>query len=104
MPTILWAHLSRPVIHELLALPDILVHILHLPQANQAVQPDPDEHAAKDAKDEAGQGPGEEVRAGHTGVLVGTVCGDEEGEENDGYPDGHDGEETDPEFGLIQAD
>ena len=98
------AHLSCPIVIELFALPDILVHVYHLSQSDQAVQLDPDEHAAEHAKDETGQRPGEKVRSDDPGVLVRPVGGDEEGDEDESDPDGYHGEEADPELGLIQAD
>lgn len=97
-------HLPGPVLDEMLAPCRILVHVLHLAQLDQAVQPDPYQHATQHPKDQAGQGPGEKVRSGDPRVLVGTVCGDEEGDEDDGDADGHDGKETYPEFSLVETD
>lgn len=97
-------YLPGPVLDEMLALCRILVHVLHLAQLDQAVQPDPYQHATQHPKDQAGQGPGEKVRSGDPRVLVGTVGGDEERDEDDGNADGHDGKETYPEFSLVETD
>lgn len=44
------------------------------------------------------------MRSGDPRVLVGTVGGDEEGDEDDGDTDGYNRKETYSELGLVETD